>query len=326
VTSTRLVATALAALVAAPHLAGAQQKRPDTVSLRFGWPAGMTAGVRQDWTRVQSRGERRDSTYIATSYRLRVAAHPKGRLVRADSFRVLSPAGAAPNGAEQVLARIGSFAPSYVVSAKGEFVGIERLAEMKATLDSLFAPMMAELRDAPPQLKQLMTAATSAEALNASAAQEWNVLAGTWVGADWEVGEAYAAEAEEPIPLFAGMKVRMAYVFSAAERLACPGAAAAAPRPCGRLEMRCEPHSAALRQMVENLMTKVAPDMREQVAMLAQMRAENRVSLIADPRDLRPYRLELEKRIDVTSNGTASEPAETMTRVDRRVVQYTHAP
>jgi hypothetical protein len=327
--SCRLIVT-VAAIVAAtlPHSLGAQQSRPDTVALRFGWPAGMSARVLQDWSRIQSRSGRRDSTHVVTSYRLRVAAHPKGRLIQTDSFQVVvapSVAGQAA-GVEQLLARMGSFTPSYVVSKDGEFVGVEGLAQMKSALDSLFAPMLAELAGAPAAARQLLTAATSAEALTASAAQGWNALAGTWVGADWEVGEVYAASADEPIPVMPGVTIKMSYEFSAAERVACPGAAKSAVPRCVRLEMRSEPDSAAMRTMISELLGKVAPEARAQIAAFGQMRSENSVTLIADPRDLRPYRLEVVTSITVTSEATATEPSQSMTRVDRRVTRYTHAP
>ena len=327
--ATRLLVVTVAATVATmlPYVLGAQQKRPDKVALRFGWPVGMSARVLQDWSRIQSRKGRQDSTHVVTSYRLRVAAHPKGRLIQTDSFQVVAPsvAGQAA-GVEQLLARMGSFAPSYVVSAGGEFVGLEGLAQMKSALDSLFAPMLAELEGAPPAARQLLTAATSAEALTASAAQGWNALAGTWVGADWEVGEVYAASSEEAVPVLPGVTVKMSYEFSAAERVACPGAAKSAVRRCVRLEMRSEPDSAAMRTMISELMNKVAPEARAQVAAFGQMRSENSVTLIADPRDLRPYRLEVVKSIEVATEATATEAAESMTRVDRRVTQYTHTP
>jgi hypothetical protein len=324
----RLVLTVVAAVATMlPHVVSAQKSQPDKVALRFGWPVGMSARVLQDWSRIQARSGRRDSTQVVTSYRLRVAAHPKGRLIQADSFQVVAPSGTRPPaGVEQLLARMGSFTPSYVVSADGEFVGVEGLAQMKAELDSLFEPMLAELEGAPAAARQLLTAATSAEALTASAAQGWNVLAGTWVGAVWEIGEVYAASAEEPIPVLPGVTVKMSYEFSAAERVACPGAPKSAARRCVRLEMLSEPDSAAMRTMISELMNKVAPEARAQVAAFGQMRSENSVTLIADPRDLRPYRLEVVKNISIATQATSTEPAESVTRVDRRVTQYTYAP
>ena len=326
---TRRLVVAVAATVATmlPQALGAQQSRPDKVALRFGWPVGMSARVHQDWSRVQSRSGRRDSTHVVSSYRLRVAAHPKGRLVQVDSFHVVAPSVARKAvGVDQLLARMGSFLPSYVVTAEGKFVGIEGLAQMKSALDSLFAPMLAELERAPAAARQFVAAAMSAEALTATAAQEWNMIVGTWVGADWEVGELYTATAAEAVPVLPDVTIKMSYEFSAAERVACPGAAASAARRCVRLEMRSEPDSAAMRKTISELLSKVAPEARAQVAAFGQMRSENSVTLIADPRDLRPYRLELVKSIAIASEATATQPAESATRVDRRVVQYTHAP
>jgi hypothetical protein len=326
--SSRLAGTVAAAVATLlPHALDAQQSRPDKVLLRFGWPVGMSARVHQDFSRIQSRSGRRDSTHVVTSYRLRVAAHPKGRLIQADSFQLVAPSVTGqPVGTEQLMARLGSFLPSYTVTTDGEFVGIEGLAQMKSALDSLFAPMLAELANAPAAARQLMVAATSEQALTAAAAQEWNILAGTWVGADWEVGEVYTTSSDEAVPILSGVTVKMSYEFSAAERVACPGAADSAVRRCVRLEMRSEPDSAAMRNVISEVLSKVAPEARAQVAAFGRMRTENAVTLIADPRDLRPYRFELVKSIAIATEATASGPAESATRVDRRVVQYTYAP
>ena len=176
-----------------------------------------------------------------------------------DSYHVVAPSvGRQAVGVEQALARLGSFLPSYVVTADGAFVGIEGLAQMKSALDSLFAPMLAELERAPAAARQFVAAATSAEALTASAAQEGNMIVGTWVGADWEIGELYTASAQEAIPVLADVTIRMSYEFSAAERVACPGAANSAVRRCVRLEMRSVPDSAAMRKTVSELLNKVA--------------------------------------------------------------------
>ena len=136
----------------------------------------------------------------------------------------------------------------------------------------------------------------------------------------------YATSAEEPIPVLPGVTVKMSYEFSAAERVACPGAAASTARRCVRLEMRSEPDSAALRKMISELMARVAPEARAQVAAFGQMQSENRVTLIAEPRTLRPYRLEVVKSIAIATEATPTEQAASATRIDRRVTQFTYRP
>ena len=156
------------------------------------------------------------------------------------------------------------------------------------------------------------------------------MIVGTWVGADWEVGELYTASADEAVPVLPDVTIKMSYEFSAAERVACPGAAASAARRCVRLEMRSEPDSAAMRKTISELLSKVAPEARAQVAASARCGARQRD---ADRRSsrLRPYRLELVKSIAIASEATATQPGSrrlesidgwcgTLTRRDRRAI------
>jgi hypothetical protein len=304
------------------------QTKADSVSLRFAWPVGMTARVEQAWTRTQVGPQRNDSVTVRSRYRLTVSAHPKGRLVQSDSFVITSLPAVASNrragdvDPQQFLARLGSIQPSYVVSTDGEFVGIEGVERTKRVLDSLFAPMLRELKDAPAELKALMQNAISPQTLTASAAQEWNALAGTWVGADWEVGEAYEASSEEPSPLIPGLKIPMRHEFSAAKRVPCTEGEST-PR-CIRLEMISEPDSVALRKVMTDFMAKVAPKDVDVRAALQSMRVANELTVVADPRDLRPYAMALVRTVEVQGAGGPNEPAGRMRRVDIRTARYTY--
>lgn len=318
---------AVATLVAHSALATPTpaQAKPDTVSLRFGWPVGMMARVEQEWTRIQISPQRRDSAGVRSRYRLTVSSHPKGRLIQSDSFVVTSaPPASGRRGAldaQQFLARLGSVSPSYVVSTDGEFIGVEGIERTKQAIDSLFAPLLRGMADAPPQFKALMQSATSVQALTAAAAQEWNVVAGTWIGADWEVGEAYGAESEEPSPMFPGLKIPMQHEFSAAERVPCNSIETG--RRCVRLEMVSEPDSAALRRALSEFMTRLAPKEATAFAGLRSTSMVNELTVVVDPRDLRPYSVMLTKRIDMDVAGPGGPGGKT-TRVDIRSARYTY--
>jgi hypothetical protein len=304
------------------------QAKPDSVSLRFAWPVGMTARVDQEWTRMQVGPQRNDSITMRSRYRLTVSAHPKGRLIQSDSFAITSLPAAANRrpgdvDPQQFLARLGSVQPSYVVSTDGQFVEIEGVERTKRVLDSLFAPMMREMADAPTELKALLQNVTSPQTLTATAAQEWNAVAGTWVGADWKVGEAYEASSEEPSPMMPGLKIPMRHEFSAAERVPCAEGESA--RRCIRLEMISEPDSAALRKVVTDFMAKLAPKDANVLAAFQSMRVANELTVVADPRDLRPYSVALVKTVEVQGAGGPNEPAGRTRRVDIRRTRYTYA-
>ena len=304
------------------------QAKADSVSLRFAWPVGMTASVDQEWTRMQFGPVRNDSFTVRSRWRLTVSAHTKGRLIQYDQFAITSLPPAAPNrragdiDPQQLLARLGSVQPSYIVSAEGEFLAIEGVERPKRVLDSLLAPLLREMAGAPPALKTLMENATSVQALTAAAEQDWNAVAGTWVGADWEVGAAYELSSEEPSPMIPGFKVPMRMEFSAAERVPCTERETA--RRCIRLEMISEPDSAALRKVVTDFVAKLAPKDVNLAEAFASMRVANELTVVADPRDLRPYFVELAKAVEIQTAGGPNEPAGRTRRVDIRTARYTY--
>jgi hypothetical protein len=304
------------------------QVKPDSVALRFGWPVGMTASVEGEWTRMQSTPVRNDSFTVRSRWRMMVSSHPKGRLVQYDQFTITSLPPAAPNRSaggldpHQLLARLGSIQPSYVVTAEGDFVSVEGMEATKRALDSALAPLMREIAGAPPAIKALMENATSTQVLTAAAAQDWNAVAGTWVGADWEVGSVYETSTEEPVPMFPGLKMPMQYQFRAAERVPCTERETA--RRCVRLEMQSEPDSVAMRKFINDLMTKMAPNQVNALAVFRSMRVANELTVIADPRDLRPYFFELVKAVEAESAGGPNEPAGRTRQIDIRTARYTY--
>jgi hypothetical protein len=285
----------------------------------------MAATVEGEWTRMRSTPVRNDSFTVRSRWRMAVSAHSKGRLIQYDQFTITSLPPAAPNQSaavdpHQLLARLGSIQPSYVVSAEGEFVSVEGVEATKRALDSLFAPVMREIAGAPPAIKQLMENATSMQVLTAAAAQDWNAVAGTWVGADWEVGAIYEASTEEPVPMFPGLKMPMQYQFRAAERVPCTERETA--RRCVRLEMNSEPDSVAMRKFINDLMTTIAPKDVNVLAMFRSMRVANELTVIADPRDLRPYFFELVKAVEAETAGGPNEPPGRTVQIDIRTARY----
>lgn len=307
------------------------QRRPDSVSLRFKWPTGTTAQVEQEWIRVTSSPERRDSITIRSRYRLRVLDHADGQLVSADSF-VLSGTSGLPtlkgqaSDVQRLATHVGSFQPSYIVSREGEFRRVENVARMKQLLDSLIAPLLQEmkLKDAPAELQAIMRNATSEQSMAGSAAQEWDAVVGTWAGADWVIGQAYESMVQEPVPIMADLKIPMRYEFGAAERVPCT--AAAGGTSCVRLEMYSEPDTAALRGVMADMMKRLGAAEKDLLTSLQNVRTTNQVTLITEPQTLRPYELTRVRRVDVRVAPGGKEKPGTTTRVDIRTARYRYAP
>lgn len=318
--SAALLAAAL--LTVAPcAVPAAAQARPDSVSLRFDWPVGTTARVEQAWSRVQQGPGRADSVVVRSSYRLQVLAHPEGRLVRTDSFALAGATAAAVAGsadAQRVLAQIGTLQPTMVVSAEGEFLRLENAEQTKRFLDSLVAPMRAGIANAPPEARAMLDDATSLPVITAGAAQEWNALVGTWVGAEWAIGDAYETTVDEPLPVLQGLTVPMTYTFAAVGRVPCTEAAR--DSSCVHLLMHSEPDSAGFRRVMEEMMQRMGANAKDVMSALGGMRMEGEVTLVADPRTLRPYWIERVRSVEARTMENGRESV--TTRVDVRSARY----
>ncbi|HEX5581261.1 MAG TPA: hypothetical protein VFX39_06745 [Gemmatimonadaceae bacterium] len=315
--------TTLPVMVALFCLAGNgdAQERPDTTSLRFDWPVGTVAHVEQIATRIQESPSRLDTTAMRSSYRLRVDDHPRGRFVHIDSFAVGPQEGDMPPGLARVAATLGALVPSYVVSPEGDFLELADPEGVKAAADSLLAPFFRELEGAPEQLRAFMANATSIPTLTASAAEEWNLLVGTWVGAEWEVGAVYEASGEQSTPFFPGRAVRMNYEFSAVERAPC--VEDGSEQDCVLLAMRVTPDSAALESLLQEFVRTVAPEGVAEIAdVLRNTRTTNEVLVLTRPGTLQPYWLEVVKRVEVTAETGQGETTAMTVRTDRRVARF----
>lgn len=318
------VRVAVVPLLLPTLLAG--QQAVDSVHLRFDWPIGMTAIVEQEWMRISETPAKRDSTSLGSSYRLRVREHARGRLVTADSFRVaaiagLPPAAARSSEVERVVSLLGSMQPSFVVSSDGEFLELAELDKMKSAMDSFMTSMMPQVGDAPPEFRQFMERLTSAEVLTTQAAEQWNSVVGTWVGADWVIGEAYGTSSEQELPLLPGVRVPMEFEFSAAERRPCT--AHGRDSACVLLRMYSAPDTVALRTLVGELVKQMGVNAGDLADALAGMRMESTIELLIEPESLRPHRVTQTKVVVVPGpGGSASAPANRRLDVRRAVYRY----
>lgn len=299
--------------------------KPDSVKLRFGWTAGTTAIVESGMTRLRETNGKRDSSMLAVRYRLLVQPHVDGMVVRSDSFSapgLPAPAGDTAAMVQRIIEQLGAGSASFVVGADGEFKRLEDAAATKAKFDSAVAPFMREMKDAPPQLRGLMAQMTSPEVLTANASREWNVLVGTWSGADWVIGEVYEAQVEEPIPVMPGVTMPMLYQFSAAGRVACDGAERG-PRGCVELRMVVVPDSAGMRTFFKELTSRLAPQMAEQMTQLiGGMRTETEVVVVAEPATLRPHFMSQVQRVEVRAKEGPGAAPTVSTQEKSRWVRY----
>lgn len=314
---------ALLVLLLVLPIAGGAQERADTVSLRFDWPVGLTARVEQQWLKEKSSPSRTDSILVVSSFRMRVDAHPRGRLISIDSMSIpqLSAGADSNEFVQQLVNQLGVLMPSYVVNNEGEFVEVADIARMKSAVDSLLAPMLRSMSELSPQAHAFIRSMISEQTLTASAAQEWNAMVGTWVGADWEVGAVYEVEAEEASPIMPGLVIPMHYQFSAVERIPCTEADTSLA--CTELRMVSTPDPEATKAAVQKLFGQLGVSEGEEVlTAFESMEVENELTVIANPATLVPYLVVREKRVRVRTGGSSAESGEEGTQYERKISRF----
>jgi hypothetical protein len=301
--------------------AAARPAAPDTAKLTFRWPATTRAHVDARRYRERHTGDKHDTSDVRLSYRMTANRSGEEYVIRFDDFRVAGAAGAMSRTPEMAafMERLGALVPSYRVSTSGEFRNLESPGTIRAFLDSVWATLTSKDGPPPPQLKQFMSTVTSDAVLAASAAQEWNALVGTWIGAELEVGEVYGTEGEEPVPMFQNASVKFAYEFSALRRLSCDSVAAPKARDCIELQMVSKPDSAAMRQLLDRFMGSLLPDAAKGVS-FADFNVENVITLVARPESLLPVYLTVSKEITGTVRAEGTE--QKMYQLDVRTQKY----
>ena len=301
------------------------QERVDTVSLRFKWPVGLTGRVEQEWFREKTTPGRADSLHFVSGWRMQVLPHSKGLMVRSDSV-VMQPFDGATSDTtdmvQRLLTQLGALAPSYVVSSEGEFIEVADVSRMKAAMDTLFAPILAEMGEMPPRARALFQSMLSEETLTASAAQEWNAMVGTWVGADWEVGAVYEFEAEEASPLLPGLMVPMRYQFSATKRIPCTDREGSPE--CVELLMLSSPDPDSAKSLARKLIEQMGlgADAEGLIDAFESMDVEHELIVVAEPETLLPYLVVKEKRVRVQTPDTPTEKAGESSQLDRRLYRF----
>lgn len=318
-----LICLALA-LAPAAAIAQARPTAPvDTAKLTFAWPTTVRARVEAQRYRERHSGGKHDTTNIRLSYQMTAQRAGDEYVVRFHDFQLPENVrkAAAPPQVAAFVEQAGAMAPSYRVSAAGEFRRLESPERLRALIDSLLNIMTAKGGPPPPQLRQFMSTLTSDAVLAASAAQDWNALVGSWAGAELEVGEVYGTEGEEPVPIFQNATVRFEYEFSALRRMSCDSVKAPNARDCIELQMVSKPDTAAMRQLLQRFMGSLVPDVAKEMGFV-DFDVENVVTLVARPQSLLPVSLVVTKA--VTGAVRSQGKTEKVSQLDVKSQRYSY--
>jgi len=305
-------------------VAADQPAATEVVRLTFAWPPGTAAQVETSRQRTRLTGEKENTFSANARYRMHVRSHEDGLLVAYSDFETPAVAGDDADRKatiEAILQKVAAVAPSIVVSPEAELLRIENVKELREQMQSVFEPMLAEMRDAPPQLTAMMRNALSEQSLTASAAQDWNALVGAWAGAEFEQGATYGLTADEPLPMIPGATVPMTYEFAYVEKVPC-GPSAASPA-CVVLEMNSAPDPQAMKNILDEFMRKATRGSAAPQGLFESLDVASTIVVVMEPATMLPHRLEIEKRVEGTVRAPGEGP-QVVTQVDEQVTTFTY--
>ncbi len=308
-------------LCLAPLLAGCATVGPlptvtppdETVALRFDWEPGSTARVHATrsitgWT---ARGV--ETQRVALRYELAAEEGADGSLdvnrkeVKIDAMPTIWD----PQSVEMVAMELAQ--PDLRIGPHGNLSGIEQQARAHATAASLLG-RLAKSGSVSASFEGRFLELFGDEAMRERAASSWDDLVGYWSGGDLEVGRTYEARDRVTIDGLGGIGLEMIFEATLVGRVPCVDGDVTAR--CVRLELVARPEPDQRRR----LLAFVATLFPEHAATAVEI--EDRITLITEPDDLRPHRLQMRRSVVIPF---ASDPSGTPPRfeqLEERVVSF----
>jgi hypothetical protein len=156
---------------------------------------------------------------------------------------------------------------------------------------------------------------TSEQALNASAAQQWNFMVGTWAGAQLALGQELEQSQKEPVPMLPGNEILMHYTIRAKRRLPCTREGV--ERGCVELEMRSTSDPDDMRRVIEAVFAKLgAQDLK--VPAFRSLQVEMLLEVVTEPDGLFPHSVSTTRRM----NGTVELDGQTREVSQEEVTRF----
>jgi hypothetical protein len=316
---------ALPLVMASPCEAQEDGETAELVLIRFDWPEGLTAEV--EATRSRFRRAPRDSSSfdVGFSHRLKVAPHQDGFLIETADFRISNQRGGSVISGFDPLpafqAQLGSVSPDYIVSRDGQFLRLVELDALVKRTRSLFEPMLDSIRVFREEAAAFLESMLSEAFLQSRAAEEWNALVGTWVGAEFELGEQYGYETEEASPLIPNTTIPFYHEFTLIDYSPC--FEGAPPRSCVILKMLSYPDAREVRSLLDLILQRMAGKESAGQVLFEELEIENTVRLLTEPETLIPHRIEIQQVMSGTVREAGNPPGAFL-QIDRRAYHYNY--
>jgi hypothetical protein len=281
--------------------------------LQFNWPKDLTARVDTEKTRQRQIGGTSTSTNFKASYRLRASPHPEGLRIGYDDFRI---DGAPPAETAAISEMLTSILPTLIVDPQGDFLRVEDIAPLKATVARLVEPLQ-KTRELRPGVDDLVSRLLTDEVLTNLAGQEWQVLVGAWSALP-VTAEKLEVETEEASPVWPGVKFPMKLTVGMIEQGVC--SRGGAKINCALFEMRSAVDQAAVKAVMKRLL-EGAKDLQggqfERIDIVTVMR------LRLETETMVPHDLSTTKTIEMTATSPQGARTE-VKQVERRTSRFSY--
>lgn len=290
----------------------------EPVSLEFGWHAGMYAEVEQ--TKLRQRGHAPPST-TTTRYAFDVSRLDGGELLVAPRRETIQhsrsgDASSVPQ-VQQLEAVARAVLPSYVVSAKGEFVRLHDLPAAQAEALRLLAQWAEPPTVDGGKLAEQLTQDYFLTSLNRDA---WQSLVGYWRGGQLAMGQEFQDSSREPTPLLPGETVKMSVRVQVKGQVPCERQGL--PRRCVEIEVHSTPDRGDITRIIQTFLTRTMPTTLGNMQMSMDM--TQTLQLVTEPDSLIPHRYDITKDMRVSVGPKGRDPAHTAAERQETHVRFTY--
>lgn len=230
------------------------------------------------------------------------------------------------NYMQNLMQKLTSNMPDYVVSAEGELVRIDNLAAYYARMEKgLLEGLPGDTEEVRQKVEPLINTLVSEEALALSLQDEWNNHVGSWAGSSFAPGVAYSYPAQYQSAALGEMLFPMTITQRLLGRVPCHQNDK--EKKCVKLEYRSQVSDPSFSKAMHEFVSRTVKNMMsaepdEVDIAIDQARFVKTVILITDPGTLLPYELKISKitTILITEKGRS----ETTEDIDESTTRYVY--
>lgn len=227
------------------------------------------------------------------------------------------------NYVQNLMQKLTSQMPDYVVNADGELVRFDNLGAYYARIEEgMLEGLPGGNEEARQKMKQLMKNLFSEEVLVQMLQDDWNKHVGNWAGGSFVTGETYAYSAQYQSAILGEAVFPMTISQRLLGRVPCHQEDK--KKSCVKLEQKSQVSDPSFSKAMHEVMNRTFKDMAGDKADEVNVSVDragfvNTVTLVTDPETLLPYELQSSKitTVVITEKGrtkTAEDVDESTTR------------